>query len=341
MKAIAKILKGGNAKATVAYLLDPNAKAKRELMPAKMMTASDSLEQVGERVAEVFGEGISPKALSSRNEAEIVAQLEATSSTLRRRGKLTRHVVISAEFEDGEILSDEQINQKLKLAAEDFIDKYAPGSKFIAVIHRDSSQPHVHIEIENYDHAVGENGGEPMRLDWSSTEVEEMQLIKWTDQFEMGKGSSKNADKKLARDIAKHGRPLLGTKKATQKLGDDIVKSLKKLSLRGESLMAALRELVGFEIKRFSANGALLKHPSISDSKAKVRLTTLEKHLDNVMICEKEAAEITASKKALDEKILQAEVETTPNKRVKVKKSGYMKKRRSKQRLQDNGPTMG
>jgi len=285
MKAIVNILKGGRAKETVAYLLDPNAKAKRELMPAKMMTGSDLLVQVGERVAKVFGDGIDPHVLTKRNEKLIVSQLEARPSTLRRRGRGTRHVVISAEFDEGEELSDDEINEKLQIAAEDFVDRYCPGSKFIGVIHRDSSQPHVHLEIENYDCSISISGDEPKRLDWMPVDVHEMQSMEWTDEFEMGKGSTKNRDKKMAADIATDGKPMLGKKKQDQELGLEVLIRLNDLTLRGEELVDAIEKLScnGFAVNRFSKLGALLKRPSVSYGGTTVRFSRLEDHLDDLL----------------------------------------------------------
>jgi hypothetical protein len=104
-----------------------------------------------------------------------VSDALALSARKGRTGAGVRHIVISAEGEGRDVV------EKLKLAAADWIAKYARGRCWVAIVHAsERGHPHVHLVTES-------KGDDKKGLKWSRQDVRGMCAMSFTQHFEGNK----------------------------------------------------------------------------------------------------------------------------------------------------------
>jgi hypothetical protein len=276
MKAIVKIHRGGSAMAELKYCLDPNAKKKRnEVDKVNILEDGDGIEQINERVGAVYGYGVDQAALAAGDVRAVVNNLESNPANLPRKGKNTRHAVISVDWDElHEAQGRDAVNEKLIESAEDWLARFAPGCKAVVVRHDDSRCPHVHIIVENYDHTRKQFGKLPKRLDWRPEDLKEIQDFTWTKEFTSGRGSKK---KRPAKKQSEHAKKLTIFKKEKKSertiMYEQLINLLKTLprSERPKTKEACCEALAkvlpnGWFMKTKRKNGQALKKPSITNT---------------------------------------------------------------------------
>lgn len=84
-----------------------------------------------------------------------------------------RHVVLSLEDMRGQGDRTKAFEALADLS-EQWIEKYAPGSAFIGVLHDDRAHPHCHLLVANSNPFAGDD-----RLHWKPSTLKEMQSLEW------------------------------------------------------------------------------------------------------------------------------------------------------------------
>jgi len=84
-----------------------------------------------------------------------------------------RHIVISAE-DTPSFPKRGTAFEALADVAEQWLEKFAPGSQFIGIMHDDRNHPHIHLLVANNDPFAGD-----ARLSWPKSTLKEMQSFEW------------------------------------------------------------------------------------------------------------------------------------------------------------------
>jgi len=167
MKAIVRVFPGGTgdqSRATydrLQYVFKPKKKPTDQ----------------GDRVGWIDGD------LDGYGMVDRKAQLMATALDCGHehlKGRRTRHLIVSCEpcGEENRADAEERLKKSAPLLAAEL-----GARRWIAVIHRDSSKPHMHLILANFDEE------KERRFDFRPDFMSKIQDMKWTPHLEKGKGT--------------------------------------------------------------------------------------------------------------------------------------------------------
>jgi hypothetical protein len=84
-----------------------------------------------------------------------------------------RHVVISIDDTADPAMRADAFKALPRLCSE-FVDRFAPGSQYVGIVHQDRKHPHCHILIAN--------DVDGLAINWNRDDLKEMQSMSWVSQ---------------------------------------------------------------------------------------------------------------------------------------------------------------
>jgi len=178
-------------------------------------------------------------------------------------GRRTRHVVLSCEPCGDELRADAE--QRLKDSAP-LLAAILGARRWIAVIHRDTAKPHLHLVLTNFDE------DRERRIDFRPDFLSGLQDMLWTPHLERGKGErvkNRGSRGKELRAIKRTAAVKRASEKAkTMEKLRKFLKKHKALDMKQASLVDWLLEHralpVAWDISRLrSKSGKPRKYPAI------------------------------------------------------------------------------
>jgi hypothetical protein len=222
--------------------------------------------EIDDRVVDVFGD-LKGCGAPNLHQNQMTKALTFNQEGLRGNRKI-RNFLLSCTDETDLGKRDELV-PKVKVAVHDFIRKFFPSARWLAVTHADRNHVHAHIVVANFDEQ------KDRRYNVSEKKYDQMLGLTWTNQFERGR-SNKQKDPNYPLHNARS--KLIGQLKNNHvSRREKAMQDLRELLLRETWPSLVSRGLIVERRKR--KNGGDLNQPSFVFDGQKIRFEKWEKFL--------------------------------------------------------------